>query len=187
VWKAPRMTGIDIDLDTHPGPQRRQIAVACVDAHPHRDTLHDLHPVTAGVLRRQKREFLGRGRADAFNGAPPLHIRIGIHRHRHRLPWADIRQFRFLGVRVDPDMIGRDEIEGGGRCREIFAKCNRRHICHNARERRPDDSVGKLTGSLVALSDGVDIPRILIDWAIRITVEVGGNRVELLRQRGELP
>jgi hypothetical protein len=47
--------------------------------------------------------------------------------------------------------------------------------------------MGKLTGSLVALSDGVDIPRILIDWAIRITVEVGGNRVELLRQRGELP
>jgi multidrug resistance efflux pump len=38
---------VDIDFEAHPGTQRRQILVACVDADPHRDPLHDLHPVAA--------------------------------------------------------------------------------------------------------------------------------------------
>ena len=46
--------------------------VAGVEAHAHRDALHDLHPVAAGVLRRQQRELLRRRRADALDGAVPF-------------------------------------------------------------------------------------------------------------------
>src|SRR5487761_353160 len=55
---AARVAGMDADLDTHPGAQRRQITVAGVDGHPQRDPLHDLHPVAARVLRGQQRELL---------------------------------------------------------------------------------------------------------------------------------
>ena len=71
VRQATRMTGVDIDFDAHAGAQRRQALVAGIDAHAHRDALHDFHPVAAGVLRRQQRELLRRRRADALDGAVP--------------------------------------------------------------------------------------------------------------------
>src|SRR6266850_770042 len=47
----------------------------------------------------------------ALDGAVPLLARIGVHRRRKRLPWTHIRQLGLFRVRVDPDMIRRDEIE----------------------------------------------------------------------------
>jgi hypothetical protein len=73
--EAARVAGIDVDLDAHPGAQRRQILVAGIEAHAHRHALHDLDPIAAGVLRRQQRELLRRGRADAFD--TPCHSRSG--------------------------------------------------------------------------------------------------------------
>src|SRR5882724_4485588 len=85
VIAAGFVPGIDIDLDAHPRAQRWPVLVAGVEANAHRDTLHDFHPVAARVLRRQEREFLRRGRADALNGPVPFRIRIRVHRHRDRL------------------------------------------------------------------------------------------------------
>ena len=120
MWYAPRMTGVDIDLDAHPGPQRRKVLVARVDTHAHRNTLDDFHPIAAGILRWQQRKLLRRRRADAFNRAAPFRIRIGIHRHRDRLTRVDIRQLGLLRIGVDPDMIGGDKEEGGRRGREVL-------------------------------------------------------------------
>src|ERR1700733_2956906 len=105
------MTSIDIDLDTHAGAQRRQFLVAGIDAHAHRHALHDLHPIAAGILRRQQREFLRRRGTDALHGAVPDGVRISINRHRDRLPGLHISQLRFFRIGADPEMIGVDEIE----------------------------------------------------------------------------
>ena len=45
--------------------------IVAVDVHAHRNALHDLHPVSAGVLCGQERELLGRSRADARDLAVP--------------------------------------------------------------------------------------------------------------------
>ena len=58
------MLGVDFDHDAHAGGQR-QVGLARVDGEPHRQALHDLHPVARGVLRRQQRE----ARAGAGAGA----------------------------------------------------------------------------------------------------------------------
>ena len=69
------MTGVNIDLDAHPGAQRRQRhAAARVDAHAQWDALDDFDPIAARVLCRQQLEFLGAGRTDAFDGAMPLNV-----------------------------------------------------------------------------------------------------------------
>src|SRR3984957_9553136 len=56
VGEMPDMAGVDIDDHAHP---RAQFGVAgpAVDAHPQRDALHHLHPVSGRVLRRQHGEF----------------------------------------------------------------------------------------------------------------------------------
>ena len=71
------MTGIDVDLDTQPRAQRRQVVVGHVDAHAHRDALHHFHPVAAGVLRRKQGELLRRRRAAGLTQAE-LARRAGI-------------------------------------------------------------------------------------------------------------
>ena len=85
---------------------------AVVDADAHRNALHDLDPVAAGVLRRQQREARGGGRADAVDRAGPSLARIGVDVDRHLLAGPDIGQLGLLRARLDPDVIGRDDAEG---------------------------------------------------------------------------
>ena len=149
------------------------VLVARVEANAHRDALHDLHPVAAGVLRRQQRELLRRRRADALNGAVPFRVRIGVHRHRDRLPRPHIGQLRLLRIRVDPDMIRGDEIEGGHRGLQVLAGCDRGHVRHDAGERRLDDGVIELALRLVDLCLGLQILRVLRDRNVRVAGEPG--------------
>ena len=83
-------------------------------------------------------------------------------------------------------MIGGDEKEGGRRGREVLARRDRRHVRHDAGERRPDNRVGELTRRLVTLRQGVEVARILLDTAVGIAVEIGGDRGELLIEGGDL-
>jgi hypothetical protein len=83
-------------------------------------------------------------------------------------------------------MIRSDQVEGGHRGLEILAGRNRRHIRHDAGEWRLDDGVAELARRLVALSQGIKVARVLLDRAVRIAVEVGGDRGELLMERGKL-
>src|SRR4051812_3923388 len=46
--QAADVAGIDVDLGAHADPKWR-LAGGVFDAHPHRDALHDLHPVAGGV------------------------------------------------------------------------------------------------------------------------------------------
>src|SRR5436305_1636887 len=76
VGKAAGVAGVDLDDGAHAHAQRG-FARGVVDAHPHRDALHDLDPVAAGVLGGKQREARSRRRADALDGAGPLHAGIG--------------------------------------------------------------------------------------------------------------
>src|SRR5580704_7045528 len=69
--QSSRMAGVDVDFDPHPGAQGRQILIGRVDSHPHRNALDDLHPIAAGILSGQKREFLRSRRTHALHGAGP--------------------------------------------------------------------------------------------------------------------
>ena len=141
---APRMPRVDADLDAHPRSQLRAAFVARINAHAHRDPLHDLDPVAAGVLRRQELKFLGSGRANALDGAVPFPVRIGVYGYRNRLPGQDMRQFGFFRVGIDPDVIRGDEVKGGGGGLKILTRCDRRHVRDDAGERSPDNGVVEL-------------------------------------------
>src|ERR1700730_3314561 len=117
--QTPFMAGIDVDLDAHSNPQRR-LAGLVVDADAHRNALHHLDPVAAGILGRQQREARRRSRADAVDGAGPSLARISVDLDRHLLAGPDIGQFGFLWTGLDPDVIGRDDVEAGRRRREVL-------------------------------------------------------------------
>ncbi len=68
-----------------------------------------LDPVAAGVLCRQQRKLLRRGRADALHHAFPPIVRIGIDRDGRGLPGTDVGQLGFLRICNDPHVIGRNE------------------------------------------------------------------------------
>src|SRR5471032_3590490 len=79
--RAP-VLGVDVDVYTHTGAERRIIGLA-LNLHPHADALHDLHPIAARILRRQQRE-LGTARgADALDRSRPgtVMIRVDINVH----------------------------------------------------------------------------------------------------------
>jgi hypothetical protein len=178
--QASRMAGVDVDLDAHSGAQGRQVLVAGVDAHAHRDALHDLDPVAAGVLRRQQREFLRRSRAYARDDAMPYRVRIGVDGDGDLLSGPDIGQLRFLWVGVHPDVVCIDEIEGSCRSGQIFTRRDRRHVRDGAGERRPDDGVVELARRFGALRHRLEITWILGDRPVGIAVELGRDRAELL-------
>ena len=50
------MAGVDVDVTLMPA-RRTGSPGLLLDRDPHRDALHDLHPVAARVLRRQDREL----------------------------------------------------------------------------------------------------------------------------------
>src|ERR1700733_12841765 len=113
MWEAPHMAGFDIDFDAHSGAQRRQAFIARLDAYSHRNALHNLNPIAAGVLSGQKREFLRRRWTYALHVSAPLRVGIRIHCHQCRLAWADISQLGLLRVSDNPNVIRSDEIKSG--------------------------------------------------------------------------
>src|SRR4051812_13955350 len=64
IRKHAPVAGIDTDLDAHRGAEYR-LPGFTLDADAHRDALHDLHIVSASVLRRQYREVGGARGTDA--------------------------------------------------------------------------------------------------------------------------
>ena len=111
---------------------------------------------------------------------------IGVHRHRDRLPGPHIRQLRLLGIRIDPDMVGGDEVEGGGRGLQVLARRDRGHVRHDAGEGRPDDGVVELALRLVDLRLGLQILRMFCHRNIRISGQSCELNLRLLLQRGDL-
>jgi len=105
------VAGVELDDDADARPQRRHILVAGIDVHAHRHALHDLDPVSTGVLRRQQGKLLRRRRADALDHAVPHDARIGIDGYRCFLAGTYMRELGFLRSRVDPEVIGVDEID----------------------------------------------------------------------------
>jgi hypothetical protein len=107
------MAGLDVDFDAHSGAQWWQTPVARVDAYSHRNSLHNFHPIAAGILSGQKRELL-RGRwTNALHGADPLRVGIRVHCHQCCLAGADISQLSLLRVGDNPDVIRGDERKSG--------------------------------------------------------------------------
>ena len=119
VRKAALMTGIDAQLDAHADTQLR-FSRRIGDADPHRDPLHDLDPVAAGILRRQQGEFLRRRRAHALDDTVPFEIRIGVDFDRRLLSRTDIGQLGFFRAGLNPDVLGRYDVEGSGRRGEVL-------------------------------------------------------------------
>src|SRR5882757_1603715 len=112
--KSAGMSGVDIHLHAHADAQR-WLPGRIGDADTHRYPLHDLDPVTAGILRRQQRKARCRCWADAVDGAGPLLARIAVDLDQRLLPSLDVGQFGFLRAGLNPDAIGRDNVEPGCR------------------------------------------------------------------------
>ena len=117
--------------------------------------LDDLDPVAAGVLRRQQRKFLRRGRAHAFDDAVPFQVRISIDGDGGRLAGPNVGQLGLLRRRIDPHMIGVDQEEGRRGCGQIFAGRDRRHTGDGAGERRLYDGMIELPLRFVDLRLGL--------------------------------
>jgi len=112
---------VDIDFDAHPRSQRRHPGSAGVDTHAQWNALDNFDPVAAGVLRREQLKFLRPGRADAFDGAVPLDVRVGIDCRHHWLAQPHVSHLRFFRIALDPGVIGGDQVEGGDRGGQILA------------------------------------------------------------------
>src|ERR1700761_5574265 len=74
----------------------------------HGDSLHDLDPVTRGVLRGNQ----GKGRSGSSAKSHDLAMiaeaaSVQVRSQRNRLPYPHIRELRLLEVRIDPDLIER--------------------------------------------------------------------------------
>src|SRR5207302_11513761 len=87
--KAALMAGIDAQLDAHADAQLG-FSGDIGDADAHRDPLHDLDPVAAGVFGRQQRKARRGSWADAVDGAGPALARISVNLHCHLLPGLDV-------------------------------------------------------------------------------------------------
>ena len=134
------MTGVDIHLYAHADAQR-WLAGRIVDQDAHRNTLDDLDPVTAGILGRKQREARGRCRAYAVDRSGPSLARIAIDVDRDFLFGLYIRQFGLLWARLNPDVIGLNDVECDCCGGKILAGLQRRHIRHDAGERRAHNRV----------------------------------------------
>ena len=157
-----------------------------VDEDAHRNALDDLDPVTAGILRRQQREARGGCRTYAVDRSVPSLARIGIDVDRDFLFGLDIGQFGLLRARLNPDVIGRNDVECDCRGGEILAGLQRRHIGHDAGEGGSHDGVGELACSLIARGHGILVFGMVFDRRIGIAIQVGGDAGQLLLQRGKL-
>ncbi len=102
----------DVDRDPHrqSDPQRMPGQFLRVKRNAHRDALHHLDPVAAGILRRQQRK----GGAGAGLQADHLAVvfdvgPVCIGMQRHRLADAHARNLHFLEIGVDPERIERHD------------------------------------------------------------------------------
>ena len=119
--------------------------------HPQRNALHHLHPVPRGVLRRQDGELRAAARRDALHRALPDPAGIGIDADPRRIARLDIGQVGFLRVRLDPDMVGGDQAEGGDRGGQIGAGLDLIDLGGDGIERRAHGGVVELALRLLHL------------------------------------
>ena len=94
-----------------PARKRRRRPARRLDLHAHRDALHHLHPVAAGVLRRQHAELRAGRRADAVDHGGEVCARIGVDGDRRLLARLHIGEVGLLQVGLDPGVIVADEAE----------------------------------------------------------------------------
>src|SRR5882757_6049801 len=118
------MSGIDAYLDAHPDTQRR-LAGRVADADADWNALDHLDPVSAGILRRQQGKARGGRGAYAFHGAGPTLTRESIDLYRHFLSGPDIGQFGFLWTCLNPDVVGRNDVEGRRRGGKVLTGLQR--------------------------------------------------------------
>ena len=156
------------------------------DADAHRYSLHHLDPIAAGIFGRQQRKARRRRRADAVDGAAPLLARIAVDLDRRLLSGLDVGQFGFLWAGLNPDVIGRDDVERGCGGGKVLARLKRRHVGHNAGKRRAHHRVRQLARCLVARGNRILVFGMVFDGCIRVAIQVGGKPCELLLQRGKL-
>ncbi|MNN78796.1 hypothetical protein D3C81_1953830 [compost metagenome] len=71
---------------------QRGFAGSIVDMDPHRNALHNLHPVARGVLGRQQGEARTGCWADAFHGAMPGDTRISVYLNGYALADVSVGQ-----------------------------------------------------------------------------------------------
>ena len=102
------------------------------EAQPNVEPLHDFHPVTGGVLRRQHRELRTRARRDARHHCLERPAGIGVDLHRRRVTGKHVRELVFLEVRFHPDIVTRDEHERGSGGRQVASGLQVLHAGHDA-------------------------------------------------------
>ena len=81
---------------------------------------------------------------DAVHHALPDAAGIGVHRDLHGVARLHPGELGLLRARLDPDLVGGDEAEGGGVGGEIHAGLHLVHLRHDAGERRAHHGVGEL-------------------------------------------
>ncbi len=109
-----------------------------IERNAHRHPLHHLDPVAGGVLRRQQGERAARARREAEHLAViedlvAVHVRC----HGRGLSDADVPEFGFLEVGLDPELVERHDREQGHAGRHVGAQLHAA-LGDVARHRRQD-------------------------------------------------
>src|SRR5690242_16063788 len=91
-------------LDRHSRTQAVQAGLIFVEADAHRKTLHHLHIVAAGVLRREQARHGPGGRWEAFDVAAKI-LTVRIDGNGGLLAGVNPAQLCFLEVCRDPEVI----------------------------------------------------------------------------------
>src|SRR5580700_2667464 len=144
VGEPARMLSVDGHLRAHAGTQRRHARIAGIDEYAYLHPLHDLDPVAARVLRRQKREFLRGRRTHALHGSVPADSGVSVDAYAGLLTGPHVGELSLLRRGVDPDVMSIHEVERGGRGRQKLARSNGRHVGHYAGKGRHHDGVKEL-------------------------------------------
>jgi hypothetical protein len=134
--------------------------------------LHDLDPVSAGILWRQNSEFRAGCRADAGDDGLQGDIGIGVDDDIGMLTDREIRKLHFLQIGLDPRRAVGDKREQGIARLDIFPRLQG-DAPHPTRARRDNLRIVEVQSGAVALRNGESIFRVAFNRRIRAARQIG--------------
>src|SRR5690349_5066546 len=112
AWRTARISRVsadisadpDLGLDRHSRTQAVQSGLILIESDAHREALHHLHVIPAGVFRRQQAGDGSGGSGEAFDVAAEI-LTVGIDANGDLLAGMNPAQLRFFEIRRDPHIV----------------------------------------------------------------------------------
>src|SRR5713101_1785280 len=178
---AALAAGIDLHCRGHAGADR-WLADLRQKPKLHRQALHDLDPVSTGVLRRQDGELRAGRRAQAFDHRLPGRVGIGVEHHCGLLADPHIGELGLLEIGLDPGTAHHDQREQRGRCLHLLALLQAQ-IHHHAVDRGAHRGPRQVERGALARGRLVAHHGMLVGRQLRIAVQRRQNALQLLAHR----